>query len=70
MAPTQNATRMDAAQAVVPQRQLRPVSGERNALAGRRGMEPDRLAAFSAMVRRDPLANASRANELCMQDFL
>jgi hypothetical protein len=71
MATTQNtaARREPVSQAIVPQRQLRPVNGDRNAFAGR---EPqvDRLAILTSQVRRDPLANASRGNELCMQDFI
>jgi len=72
MNPTQNtaARREPVSQAIVPQRQLRPVSGDRNAFAGRSIMEPDRLAVFTAMVQRDPRANANRSNELCMQDFI
>ena len=70
MTTTQNAARREpVSQAIVPQRQLRPVNGERNALAGR---EPqvDRLAILTSQVQRNPLANASRGNELCMQDFI
>ncbi|MDD5172240.1 MAG: hypothetical protein PHF60_04365 [Candidatus ainarchaeum sp.] len=49
-------------------RRLRP-AGKGNDFAGKEP-QADGITILSSMLKRDPLANASRSNELCMQDFI
>jgi hypothetical protein len=51
------------------ERRLRPVGKGNGGFAGKEP-QADGIAVLSSMLKRDPLANANRNNELCMQDFI